>query len=153
MTYYSSVPAAVAALVAAFKTSVALAGVPVHDGPELADAAGLEGIAVGWTGDPNVDVVTGTATPEGLAVSPGRERYAVACLVEVIDGGGSIAAARTRAYQLHAACGAAVAVDPRLGGVVLYASLGIGSLRQQQTQAGALAWVTFPVNVDAYTTR
>ena len=152
MTYYSSVPAAVAALVAAFRTSVALAGVPVHDGPELADAAGLEGIAVGWTGDPNVDVVTGTASPEGLA-PPNRERYAVACLAEVIDGGGDIAAARTRAYQLHAACGAAVAVDPRLGGVVLYASLGIGSLRQQQTQAGALAWVSFPVNVDAYTTR
>jgi hypothetical protein len=155
VTYSSSVPAAIAAITAAFRTSVALglAGVPVRDGPELTAAPGLEAVAVGYTGSTDENVVTGTATAEGLAVLPDRERYAIMCAVEVVDGEHDIAAARTRAYQLHAACGAAIAADPKLGGTVLRATPGIGSLRQQQTADGALARVVFPVNVDAYTGR
>jgi hypothetical protein len=75
------------------------------------------------------------------------------CAAEVVDAGSDVAAARTRAYELHAACGAAIAADHTLGKVVLRASLGIGSLQQQQTTGGALARVVFPVNVDAYTSR
>jgi hypothetical protein len=155
MTYASSVPAVIAALVTAFRTSASLglAGVPVRDGPELTQESGLEAVAVGYTGDQNEDVVTGAASPEGLAVLPDRERYAVTCTVEVTDPGSDITAARARAYQLHAACGAAIAVDHTLGKVVLRASLGIGSLQQQQTSNGALARVVFPVNIDAYTSR
>src|SRR6266581_2794732 len=155
MTYYSSVPAAVAALVAAFRTwpGLGLAGVPVRDGPELSQASGLEAVAVGWTGDPAEDVVTGAASPEGLAVLPDRERYAVTCTVEVVDPGSDITAARARAYALHAACGAAIAADHTLGKTVLRATPGFGSLRQQQTGDGALARVVFPVTVDAYTSR
>lgn len=155
MTYSSSVPAVITALLAAFRTSAALglAGVPVRDGPVLTAAPDLEAVAVGYTGDQARDVVAGTASPEGLAVLPDRERYAVTCAIEVIDGEGDLAAARARAYQLHAACGAAIAVDHTLGKVVLRASLGIGSLQQQQAPNGALARVLFPVNVDAYTSR
>jgi hypothetical protein len=155
MTYYSSVPAAVAALVTAFRTStgLGLAGVPVRDGPEVTADPTLEAVAVGYTGSQDQDVVTGTASPEGLAVLPDRERYAVSCCVEVLDGDGDMAAARARAYQLHAACGAAIAVDRTLGKAVLRASAGIGSLQQKQTQNGALARVVFPVNVEAYTSR
>ena len=155
MAYYSSVPAAVAAIVAAFRTSAALglAGVPVRDGPQLVQATDTEAVAVGYTGDQHEDVVTGAASPEGLAVLPDRERYAVTCAAEVLDVGSDIAAARIRAYQLHAACGAAIAADHTLGRVVLRASLGIGSLQQQQTAGGALARVVFPVNIDAYTSR
>jgi hypothetical protein len=114
VTYYSSVPAAIAALVTAFRTSagLGLAGVPVRDGPQVTAAPGLEAVTVG-----------------------------------------NITAARARAYQLHAACGAAIGVDRKLGGAVLQASLGIGSLRQKQTSDGALAQVVFPVNVEAYTSR
>ena len=133
MTYYSSVPAAIGALVAAFRTStgLGLAGVPVRDGPELVSGTDPEAVAVGYTGDQNEDVVTGTASPEGLGGLPDRERYAVMCAAEVIDAGGDLPAARARVFELHAACGAAVAVDPKLGGAVLRASLGIGSLQQQ----------------------
>lgn len=155
--YYSSVPAAIAALVTAFKTSPApgLAGVPVRYGPELTAASGTEAVAVGYTGDQNEDVVTGTASPEGMAVLPDRERYAVMCAAEVIDPGGDVPAAVARVYALHAACGAAIAVDHTLGRAVLRASLGIGSLQLQQTEtgSGARARVVFPVNVDAYTSR
>jgi hypothetical protein len=153
MTYYSSVPAAVTALVTAFRASAGLAGVLVLDGPGLNATAGVEGIAVGWSGDPNAAAVTGTAAPEGMGAGGDREQYTVACTIMVIDPGGDITAARTRAYQLHAACGAAIAADHTLAGVVLRASLGIGSLTQQQTTGGALARIVFPVNTDAYTTR
>ena len=113
MTYRSSVPAVIAGLVAAFKTSTALglAGVPVRNGPELTAAPGLEAVAVGYTGNQDEDVVTGTATPEGMAVLPDRERYSVMCAVEVVDPDGNPAPAQARAYALHAACGAAIAVD------------------------------------------
>jgi len=155
VTYSSSVPAAIAALVAAFRTSTALglAGVPVRDGPQVTAAPGTEAVAVGYASDPGQDVVTGAASPEGMGGLQDRERYAVTCTVEVLDPDGDIGAARARAYQLHAACGAAIGADRKLGGAVLAASPGIGSLRQQQTANGALARVVFPVNVEAYTRR
>lgn len=155
MTYYSSVPAAIAGLVAAFRSStgLGLAGVPVRDGPQVTAAPGLEAVAVGYTAGQDQDVVTGSASPEGLGGGQDRERYAITCTAEVLDTAGSITAARARAYALHAACGAAITADRTLGKTVLQASLGIGSLRQQQTADGALARVVFPVNVEAYTSR
>ena len=155
MTYQSSVPAAITALLAAFRTSTALglAGVPVHDGPDITAAASLEAVAVGYSPAGNQAVVTGTAAPEGMGAGPDREQYAVICTAEVLDPGGDIAAARTRAYALHAACGAAITADRTLGRAVLRAVPGLGSLQQQQQQNGALATVTFPVSIDAYTTR
>ncbi len=155
VTYASSVPAAIAAIAAAFRASTALglAGVPVRVGPELTAAPGLEAVAVGYTGSQDENVVTGTATAEGLAVLPGRERYAVLCAVEVVDPDGAPAPAQVRAYALHAACGAAIAADHTLGKTVLRATPGFGSLRQQQTAGGALARVVFPVSVDAFTSR
>jgi hypothetical protein len=155
VTYASSVPAAIAAITAAFRGSadLGLAGVPVRVGPEITAAPGLEAVAVGYTGNQDENVVTGTASPEGLAVLPDRERYSVMCAVEVIDPDGIPAPAQVRAYQLHAACGAAIAADPKLGGAVLRATPGFGTLQQKQTANGALARVVFPVTVDAYTSR
>jgi hypothetical protein len=155
VTYRSSVPAVIAALTAAFRTStgLGLAGVPVRNGPELTAAPGLEAVAVGYTGSQDDNVVTGTATPEGLAVLPDRERYTVMCAVEVVDPDGAPAPAQARAYELHAACGAAIAADHTLGKVVLRATPGFGALQQKQTANGALARVVFGVSIDAYTSR
>jgi hypothetical protein len=141
------------ALVTVFTAAPALAATQVRDGPQLTASSVTEGVAVGYSGNQGQAVVTGTATPEGLGAGPDRERYAVLCTAEVIDPGGSITAARVRAYQLHAACGAAIAVDHTLGGTVLRAVPGPGSLTQQQTTRGALARIVFPVTCDAYTTR
>ena len=155
--YYSSVPAAITALLTAFRTSTALGlaavPVPVRAGPQLTAAAALEAVAVGYASAQNASVVSGTSTAEGLGTGPDRERYTIACTAEVLDPGADMGAARTRAYQLHAACGAAIAVDRTLGGKVLRATAGLGSLEQQQQQNGALARVTFGVDIDAYTTR
>ena len=155
MTYSSSVPAVIAALVTAFKTStgLGLAGVPVRNGPELTAAPGLEAVAVGYTGNQDENVVTGTAAPEGLAALPDRERYTVICCAEVVDPDGNPAPAQARAYQLHAACGAAITADRTLGKVVLRATPGFGALQQKQTANGALARVVFGVSIDAYTSR
>ena len=156
MTYSSSVPAAISALITAFTASAQLgaAGVPVQDGPQLAAATALEAVAVGYSGDQNQAAATGAATPEGLGAGPDRERYAITCVAEVLDPGGNLpAAARARAYQLHAACGAAVNADRTLGGTVLRAVPGPGTLTQKQTETGALARIVFPVTIDAYTSR
>jgi hypothetical protein len=153
VTYSSSVPAAITALLATFTAAPALAGTEVRDGPQLRATSVTEGVAVGYAGAQGQAAVTGTSTPEGLGTGPDRERYAITCTAEVVDTGGDIAAARNRAYALHAACGAAIAVDHTLGGKVLRAVPGMGSLTQQQSTRGALARVVFPVTVDAYTTR
>jgi hypothetical protein len=125
----------------------------VRDGPELTQEAGVEAVAVGYTGDQNEDVVTGAASMAGLGGVQDREAYAVMCAIEVIDTGADMAAARTRAYELHAACGAAVVADRTLGGAVMKAVPGTGSLQQQQTDQGARARVVFPVNCEAWTAR
>jgi hypothetical protein len=157
VTYQSSVPAAIAALAAAFRASTALGlatpPVLVRDGPALTDAAGLEAVAVGYSGDQNTDAAAGAATPEGLSGAQDRERYTITCAAEVLDPGADITAARTRVYQLHAACGAAIAADHTLGKTVLRAAPGPWALRQQQTPNGALARIVFGVAIDAYTTR
>ena len=155
MTYSSSVPAAITALLAAFGAYPALggAGVPVRDGPQLTAANATEAVAVGYSGAQNPAAASGTAATEGLGSGPDRETYAVTCAAEVIDPDGDIAAARARAYALHAACGAAITADRTLGGKVLRAVPGPGQLQQQQTTAGALARIVFPVTCDAYTTR
>jgi hypothetical protein len=153
VTYSSSVPAAIAALAAAFTAAPGLAGTEVRDGPQLRATSVTEGVAVAYAGAQGQSAVTGSTVPEGLGTGPDRERYAIMCTAEVLDGTGDVAAARNRAYQLHAACGAAIALDHTLGGKVLRAVPGMGSLTQQQTTRGALARVVFPVTVDAYTTR
>ena len=156
MTYYSSVPAAIGGLVAAFRTSplLGVAGVPVRDGPELVSGTDAEAVAVGYTGDQNEDVVTGAASPEGLAVLPDRERYAVMCAAEVIDPGGDLPAARARVYAAARGVrrGHRHRSHPRERPYSAR-SIGIGSLQQQQTSGGALARVVFPVNCEAFTGR
>lgn len=154
MPYASSVPAAIDGLVAAFKgwPDLGVSGVAVRDGPEITAAGtAMEAVAVGYTGGENEDVVTGAASPHGLGGQRDRESYAVMCMAQVRDSGGDIKAARARAYQLVAFMGQAVKADFTLRRAVLRASLGIGSLRQEQTAGGALATVLVPVNCEAFT--
>ena len=70
-----------------------------------------------------------------------------------LNGGADIAAARTRAYELVAAAGAAIARDRTLGGIALRAGIGAVQLSQRQTDKGAQAAVVFGVDIDAFTGR
>lgn len=158
MTYSSTVPQAISALVAAFKGSPMLGNadppVPVRDGPEIGSAQSDVAVSVGYTGDENESVVEGSASPAGLGGIPGNETYAVMCAAEaIVPASDGVAAARARVYALHAACGQVLAADKTLGGAVMSASMGISSLVQQQTSSGALVRVVFPVNISAFSGR
>jgi hypothetical protein len=163
VSWSSSVPAALAGLLATFQASPGLGAatppVPVRDGHVVTGSQASTVVVVGWTGKDGDDTaVENTATTEGLAGNPDRERFQIRCAAMALNGGGSagsgdLPAARTAAYALHAACGAAVAADRKLGGAVTRASMGDHVLHQDATQRGQRAIVEFMVQVDAYTGR
>lgn len=159
MTWSSAVPAAVDGLLAAFRASPALASpVDVRDGPVVTASGALDVIVVGWYGLEGDEVaVEGQDTMEGLSGVPGREQFTIRCAAFSTQAGGdaaaAVTAARERAYGLLAACGQAIAADPRLGGVALRAQMGTSSLRQQPDQRGITAIVDFAVDIDAYSGR
>lgn len=151
-TYSSTIPRVMSALVNLYRThpQIGLAGVPVRDGPTLSAEQAVWAVAVGYTGDENESVVSGSSNPEGLAPTD-RESYEILCATVARDPGGDMATARALAYQLHDLCAQALTIDGTLGGLVLSVSVGISSLRQQQVVgAGAEVTVIFPVNVDAW---
>jgi hypothetical protein len=163
MGWASTVPAALAGLVAAFRAAPGLDGVLILDGPEVTAAPVPEAITVGFTGQrmshtgaypeaASVDAEGDTALA-GMALSGQEETYTVHNMVAVRDGSTDIAAARIRAYELLAACGAALTADKTLGGAVAMARITTSSLTQDQTQRGALATIMFDVAVNAYTRR
>ena len=154
-TYASTVPRVMSALVVLYRAhpEIGGAGVPVRDGPTLSAEQALWAVAVGYTGDENESVVSGSSNPIGLAPVD-HEQYEILCAAVARDPGGDMAAARASAYQLHDWCARALTIDGTLGGLVLSVSVGIGSLRQQQVAgAGAEVTVIFPVNVEAFATQ
>jgi hypothetical protein len=159
VSWQSTVPAALAGLVAAFRASPDLASpVDVRDGPVVTSSSARDVVVVGWNGQENDELaVEGQDIPEGLAASPDREAYSIRCAAISVCATGSAAAAivtaRTRAYELVAACGAAIAADRRLGGTVMRATMGASSLRQVPDQNGLVATVEFAVDIDAYSGR
>jgi hypothetical protein len=154
VTYRSTVPRVMDALVTLFRThpEIGGAGVPVRDGPTLSAEQALWAVAVGYTGDENESIVSGSSEPIGLAPTD-HEQYEILCAAVARDPGGSMATARADAYQLHDLCGRALTIDGTMGGLVLSIAMGISSLRQQQVVgAGAEVTVIFPVNVEAFAT-
>jgi hypothetical protein len=153
MTWTSSVPQAIDALVQAYTAAEEFAGVTVWDGPTVSKATPREMLAVGFSSDDAESDVDASSLTEGLAASPDRETYTIRCAAAVLTGSTDIAAARRRAYELYAAAGAVVARDPRLGGAVMRARLGTHTLTQAQTDRGAQAVVIFGIACDAFTGR
>lgn len=163
MAYASTVPAALAGLVSAFKAEPALEGVDVYGGPAVSESKALAAIMVGFAGEtmartgaypvaeqPQVEL---TASLDGLSVTPSRESYTIQSLLAVLNGAKNVTAARTRAYQLLGGIGAAITADRKLGGAVALARLGGHSLKQEQTAKGALISVVFEVSCEAWTRR
>lgn len=156
MAWSSTVPAAITGLLAAWNRSPALAGpVDVRDGPEVTASTARDVVIIGWYGLENDELaVEGDDATEGLAGSPDREQYVIRCAAMARKGTkDSVAAARERAYELLAACGAAIDTDRTLGGVVMRATIGTSSLRQVPDQRGITALVEFGVEIDAYSGR
>lgn len=152
MSWSSTTPAALSALLAAFRAAPGLAGADIRDGPQVTASDATEAVIVGWYGQASDQLaVTATETPEVFGGEADRERYAIRCAAMVLSGDQDITAARTRAYVLLAACGSAVAADRTLAGTVMEAWAGSHSLRQEQGTKGAVATVEFAVECDAFT--
>lgn len=154
MAWSSSVPGAMSGLLAAFRRSPELAKpVDIRDGPVVTGSSAVDAVIAGWHGMENDQLaVEGQAVTEGLAGLPDREQYSIRCAAMSLSGTGDVVAARTRAYELLAACGAAIAADRKLGGAVMRASMGVSSLFQEPAD-GMRAVVEFSVDCDAYTGR
>jgi hypothetical protein len=148
----SQVPDAITALLAAFRAAPALTAVEVRDGPQVTGSAALETVLVGWNGQP-ADTLAADATvnPEVLGDADDRELFSIRCAALVLDGQNDMAAARTRAYALHAACGAVIRGDRRISGTVSDSHMGPHTLRQDQRPDGAVATVAFSVACDTWT--
>lgn len=153
MPWASSVPAAIDALVQAFKASADLDGVLVMDGPEIASQAAPRVLSVGFTAIPGETAVEAQSAPDGLSGIPNQEQYLVRCTAAVIGGATDVKAVRDAAYGIMAAAGAAIVRDQRLGGVVTRAAMGSHQLMQEQIDRGAQCMIVFEVDVDAFTCR
>lgn len=152
MSYASTVPGALAGLVSLLRAAPALQGVEITDGPPVGDSAATEAISVGWSPSEDVDAAEVNATAMGLAGFPASaEQVIIHCSLGVLNGAGDLAAARARAYVLHAAVGQAIAGDATLRGAVASAELGDHSLRQSDTTGGMLARINFPVRATGFT--
>jgi hypothetical protein len=148
----SKVPAAMTALLAAFTAAPALAGVDVRDGPVVTGSAALEAVLVGWTGQAADQLAADAAVnPEVFGDADDRELFSIRCAALVLNGQNDLAAARTRAYALLAACGAVIRGDRRLGGTVGDSHVSRHALRQTQTPDGTVATVEFTVACDTFT--
>jgi hypothetical protein len=150
----SQVPAALAALLAAFRAAPALTGpgTDIRDGPQVTASAALEAVLVGWGGRPDDQLAADAAvSPEVFGDADDRELFTIRCAVMVLNGQNDLAAARTRAYALLAACGAVIRADRRLGGTVGDSHISTHSLRQAPTPDGTVATVTFGVACDTFT--
>jgi hypothetical protein len=153
MGYVPSAPAAIAAIVARFRTAAALGTAEVRDGPSIANRAATEVLAAGWTGGDDSTDADGNFTHEGLGAAD-RESYSVHCAASVMNGDGDIAAARARAFALASSAMESVAAEHTLGGAVMRAMPGGWSLRQQLTDAdGVITTVFFDIDIDAFTGR
>lgn len=159
MSWTSSVPGAITGLLAAYRASPDLAEpVAVRDGPVVTGSQARDAVIVGWYGMEQDELaVEGQDTPEGLGGSPDREQFSIRCAAMSTNADGlpeeALTAARARAYELLAACGAAVAADRTLGGAVMRATMGASSLRQVPETDGITALVEFTVMCDAYSGR
>ena len=154
----STVPAALAALVAMHQAAPALAGVEIIDGPPQEGSGASEGIAFGWNPNEDVDAVEATVGNLDLAGVPRDERYTIHASLTVINGGdgtpagktAALVAARERAGDLLAAVGDVLAADGTLRGTVTAAALNDCNWRQDDTDRGMLARVNFSLTVRAF---
>lgn len=151
----SAVPAAITKLVEILNARPALQdGVLILDGPPVVDVAQSDLIAVGWSpdGDQAVELVQDF---NAAGARTRDEQFAINGVIDVWNGGDSIAAVRERAFDLFAEIEEALRASdlnrtaPTLNGAVLWAHLTRGVLRQTFTEQGARAVLAFTVSCHA----
>lgn len=147
-TWSSSCPAAMAVLVARFKT-ITLNG-EVRDGPSTGDSSAMEVITVGYIGPEDDTSVDTTAASGGLGMRD-RETVKINCAVAVLTGMEDIPWVRMRAFALFDECGRRIKADVSLDRTVMLARIESWVLREDMTPGGAFARIRFTVGADAFT--
>lgn len=145
-THATTVPDALTALVAAFRT---VPGIDVTDGPPVS-SVGQDFVAVGFTGDPSEDAVTFRFDEADAALGRAGESYDVACVLSSTRGDSTFAAVRPIVFGLFAQLRAAVAADRKLGGAVSLARVSGGSVIHDVAGKGAVVSIPFTVHVQAW---
>lgn len=141
----STVPAAIAALVAVCQAAVS--GADVFDGPPTtADYPDWIGIAYDPSGG---EVVTVDTTWASLGQQRFEENVDITCTLGSDSGDLDPAARRLRAYELLNALMAGVAADYTLGGVVRVAHVSGHSLVTEVNDSGISESLRFTVNVQS----
>jgi hypothetical protein len=153
MPWFSTVPAAVDALLAACRASDDLAGLAILDGPELNGSSAQEVLAVGYQSEETPVSVEGLGVDEGFSIRRTREQYAINGSITVDNGAAKPGVARTRAFQLYSAVGAVLAGNPKLDDTVMSTRLGTYTLQQTAGKRGARAYLQFTVDCDGWTTE
>lgn len=147
----STVPAVLDELVA--RTRLVLPEVQVLDGGPHRDTE-PDVVCIGFRVPAGAAAVEDTRTREQLAASPDRERYEITCLASSWRGSEHDAkAVRDRVYEMLDVIAAELERDQRLGGLVNRARLSTVAFAPEQTTKGAVATVSFVVDVDAFSRR
>ncbi|MEU0831296.1 hypothetical protein [Streptomyces sp. NPDC005969] len=150
----SAVPAAIDALLAILRAAPALAEVRIVDGPPSVNLTERHRIYVGWSpgAEQAVDITQGFAS---AGARTRDEDFSIACYAETRAGDKDMTLRRTMAFQLLAAVEDSLRATndaptaPTLSGTVQWAHLTAGSLVQEQSDAGALAGLSFTVTCRA----
>ena len=148
MAWSTTVPAVKAKLTAIFDAAL---DITVHNSRGLGSTATKDVLIVGYRSE-DVPAVEGRFTVEIFGANPLRDQYTVHNRIMVVRGSGDILKAEARAFAPLAGAGSTLAADPRLGGLVMLASLGAYSLVPSQTQQGGDVVLQFDVDIDAQTT-
>jgi hypothetical protein len=144
----STIPAAIAGLLATLRAAPGLAGVVVHDGPPVT-AETPDWVAVGYDPTDPLTSVDASQVPASLGNRGREESYDILCSLASRSGDEDMAPRRARAMEMFAAVEAAVRADVTLGGAVRTAQIASYSLTQEQTRQGASAGVSFRIACSA----
>jgi hypothetical protein len=146
MSWGSSVPTAITALVATFRAGYGTA-VPVRDGATVSDSGKLEAVAVAYESE-DTPAFEGVFDP--YASASDMEEATINCAVRVLKGRDPVAA-RARAFVLFNQAGGYIKNDRTLGGAVMRAWISTYSGVTPQSRGGPEIVIAFGVTFQAET--
>lgn len=153
MGWHTAVEGAIDALVLIAGQADELQGTTVRDGPAIESAAELQVLYIGWSGGDADTDAEAQLEADGLRGNPDSEQSVIRCTAWVLSGKTAVAPVRQRAYGIVSGLGAAIDRNRTLNKTVMRAMIGAHTLTQQQTPKGAMAAISFEVDLTAYTRR
>lgn len=145
----STVPAAVAGLVAVFDAALSDTDWTVNDGP-IYGVPNTDFLCVAYSGDPEQPGVTVDTAPGDAGLAQDRESYDVECVLTAHAGVNDVAALRAAAYTAFTQLNGALSANRSLTAVVARARITGHELVQAVSETGTSVAIRFTVHVDAW---